>query len=631
MKRLVYVFVLLIFFDPENLSAQQPYSERMADNIMQQWKDSASFPPSWNYEQAIVLKALLNIWYTTGNPKYFSYVQQSIDHFIAEDGNIKTYQQNAFNIDNIPGGRVLLMLYNVTGDVRYYKAAALLREQLAQQPRTNSGGFWHKKIYSGQMWLDGLYMGEPFYTEWAASFKQDSSFNDIARQFILMEKHARDQKTGLLYHGWDESRQQRWANKSTGRSPNFWARAMGWYGMALVDVLEFFPQQHPQRKALQDILKRYAVAITRFQDKQNHLWWDVLDKADAKGNYTEASASCMFVYTLAKSVRLGLLPSTYLIPAQKAYDAIIKHFIQQDSSGQINLTGTVAVSGLGGEPYRDGSYAYYINEKTRINDPKGIGAFILAANEIEIKATRTIGIGKTVLLDSWFNNEERKTVQGNTQPWHYKWEEYDNGGFALLGNIFNRYGAVTKTIYRQPSRQLLAKASVYVIVDADIPKENPAAKFITGEDAAVIYNWVKDGGVLLLMGNDTGNAEFKHVNQLAEKFGIHFNEDSRNRVQGRDFATGAVPIVPGNSIFTSLKKLYIKELSTLKIKAPATSALSDKGDVIMAISKIGKGVVFAVGDPWLYNEYVDGRKLPADYENFKAAEDLVKWLLNQSR
>jgi unsaturated rhamnogalacturonyl hydrolase len=271
----------------------------------------------------------------------------------------------------------------VLGTEKYHKAATLLREQLQKQPRVPEGGFWHKNRYPNQMWLDGLYMGEPFYAEYAATFHEDTAFNDIAKQFILMEEKARDTKTGLLYHGWDQSKKERWANPETGLSPNFWGRAMGWYGMALVDVLDYFPEQHPKRAELLAILNRFAAAIVKYQDKNSGLWYQVLDKSTDNGNYPEASASCMFVYAMAKAVRQGYLKPSYLPAIQKGYNGIIEKFIETDANGQVNLNGTVSVSGLGGKPYRDGSYEYYLSEKVITNDAKGVGAFILASVEVE--------------------------------------------------------------------------------------------------------------------------------------------------------------------------------------------------------------------------------------------------------
>jgi len=362
---------------------KQPYSQRMTQTVMNIWKDSLTTGDKWTYDQGVILKGIEGVWQQTGDKRYFSYIRRCMDRYVTADGNIRTYRQADYNIDNVLCGRNLLTLYKVLGAKKYYKAATLLREQLRKQPRVPQGGFWHKNRYPNQMWLDGLYMGEPFYTEYAAAFHEDTAFNDIARQFILMEEKARDTKTGLLYHGWDQSKKERWANPETGQSANFWGRAMGWYGMALVDVLDYFPAQHPKRVELLAILNRFAEAIVKYQDENSGLWYQVLDKSDAKGNYPEASASCMFVYTMAKAVRQGYLQPTYLPAIQKGYNGIIKKFIETDANGQLNLNGTVSVSGLGGKPYRDGSYEYYLSEKVITNDAKGVGAFILASVEVE--------------------------------------------------------------------------------------------------------------------------------------------------------------------------------------------------------------------------------------------------------
>jgi len=609
----------------------QTYNERIAATVMTIWKDSLSMdgkPAKWTYDQGVILKGIESLWYATGEGKYFDYLQKSMDFFVNDKGEIRGYKQDEYNIDNVLCGRNLLTLYAVTGKEKYYKAATILREQLKNQPRTKEGGFWHKKRYPYQMWLDGLYMGEPFYAEYAKTFHDTAAFNDIANQFIWMEKHARDAKTGLLYHAWDESKKQHWANKETGCSPNFWARAMGWYGMALVDVLQVFPENHPKRKLLLDILQRYIVAVEKYQDKSTGLWWDIADKPNESKNYLEASASCMFVYTIAKAVRLNYIKQENISFAVKGYTGIIQKFIQV-KNGMTVLNGTVSVSGLGGEPYRDGSYDYYMSEKVVTNDPKGIGAFLLMSNEMEMQETISIGKGKTVLLDDYYNSERKKDITGIEMPFHYKWEEMPNSGFSYLANVFHKFGLHTKTLSDQPDVSNLAKADIFIIVDADNLSDNPHPNYVGTKDANAIYDWVKAGGVLVLMHNDKGNAEFEHFNTLAEKFGIHFNEDSRNRVIGNQFATGTFNLTSSNEIFKTAKKIYLKEICTLKLSASATSVLNDTGDVIMAVSKIGRGVVFAVGDPWLYNEYVDGRKLPVEFENNKAANDLVLWLIKQ--
>lgn len=302
---------------------------------------------------------------------------------ITNSGEIKNYHIDEYNIDHINPGKILFDLHDKTKDNRYEKVLFTLRQQLEWQPRTTDKGFWHKLRYTYQMWLDGLYMGAPFYAQFAQRYDQPEAFDDIAHQLILMENRARDEKTGLLHHGWDESRVQSWANPETGKSPEFWGRAMGWYAMALVDVLDFFPEDHPQRLEIIGILNRLAEAITLVQDDQTGLWFQVLDKGGAKGNYLEATASCMFSYALIKGVNNQYLDPKYQKVAKKAYDGIIEHLIEVEPSGEVHIHKCCAVAGLGGNPYRDGSYDYYINEEVRSNDTKATGPFILASLEFE--------------------------------------------------------------------------------------------------------------------------------------------------------------------------------------------------------------------------------------------------------
>lgn len=625
------LLVMLAFLATGNGFSQTP-AEKMAATVMTIWKDSLFTDPArparWTYDQGVILKGIEGLWLHTGDGRYFQYMQKCMDFFVNDKGEIRTYKQQDYNIDNVLCGRVLLTLYKVTGKEKYYKAATTLRNQLRTQPRTNQGSFWHKKIYPYQVWLDGLYMGQPFYAEYAAAFHDQEAFTDIGKQFVWIEQHARDPKTGLLYHAWDESRQQKWADPKTGLSPHIWARAMGWFGNAMVDVLENFPSGNPYRDSIAGILKRFAEAVKKVQ-QPNGLWYDVIDMPKGKGNYYEASASSMFVYALAKGVRLGYLPATYLETAKKGYAGILKEFITTDANGLTALKGTVSVSGLGGNPYRDGSYTYYMSEKVVVNDPKGVGAFIQAANEMDMLPTLGIGKGKTVMLDDYFNAERKKDITGTTIAWHYKWNEMANSGFSLLGNIFRSYGVQTRTLSEAPTAANLGKADIYIIVDADNTADNPTPNYMQPQHAEEIYNWVKKGGVLVLMHNDKGNAEFEHFNILSEKFGIHFNEDSYNRVPTSDFSPGKVDIPPGNRILPSVKKIYQKEVSSMTLKAPAEAYLKKDDLVIFAVARIGKGTVFATGDPWIYNEYTDGRRLPAEYENFKAANELVQWLVKQ--
>ncbi|MDY0903906.1 glycoside hydrolase family 88 protein [Pedobacter sp. CFBP9032] len=615
--------------------AQKKVSEQLTLTAMEKlFQDTTLLKdakgPKWTYDMGVVLEGAAAVWRNTGDGRYFKYIQSSLDAYLDKEGNINTYKAEDFNIDNIKNGRSLLLLYKVTGQQKYLLAANKLYDQLQKQPRTKEGGFWHKKIYPNQMWLDGLYMGEPFYAEYAKLMKKDAAFDDIANQFIWMEKNARDPKTGLLYHGYDESRTEKWADQKTGLSPHVWGRAMGWYIMALVDVLDNFPENHPKRKELIAILNRTATATVKYQDAKSGVWFDIVDLASRKGNYLESSASSMFVYGLAKGVRKGWLPQSFTAAANKGYAGLKKEFIEKAGDERVNLTRTVSVSGLGGKPkYRDGSFDYYISEKVITNDPKGVGAFICASAEMEIAALPKTGKGLTVTVDNFFNNEYMTGPTGDKIPFHYLWEEDDNNGFSLFGKVFNDAGVKTSTLKAAPTTSNLKGSNIYIIVDPDTEKETANPNFMTAEHAKQVSEWVKAGGVLVLLLNDKGNCELTKFNVLPESFGIKFNEDSRNRVQGANFEQGAIKIPAGNPIFKTAKKVYIKEISTIVAKAPAVSALSDGGDVVIATAKYGKGTVFAVGDPWFYNEYIDGRKLPAEFENFKATNDLVNWLIKQ--
>jgi unsaturated rhamnogalacturonyl hydrolase len=338
----------------------------------------------------------------------------------------------------------------------------------------------------------------------------------------------------------------------------------------------------------------------------------------------------MFVYALARGVRQGYLSQSYLVNAERGYKGILSHFIKNDPGDAVSLTGTVKGVGLGGDPYRDGSYAYYIGEKTATNDSKGVGAFLLASAEIETARNAKLGRGKTILLDAWFNSQKRSDAFSQQVYFHYKWNDQSNSGYSLLGHIFNNFGAKTETLYTAPTLADLHQAQIYIIVSPDIPVKNPNPHYMQPNDAAQIAEWVKAGGVLVIMENDPGNADLEHLNLLSDLFGIHYNNVLRNQVDGNKFEMGRIAVDGGSSIFPTPHTIYMKEICTISAKSPALPALRDHGDVLMATAKYGKGTVFATVDPWLYNEYTDGRKLPAEYDNFAAGKELVGWILSQT-
>lgn len=579
-------------------------------------------PANWNYEIGVVLMGFEKLWKTTGDFTYYQYIKHIIDHFITEDGNIRTFQFEEYNSDNIPAGRQLLALYQTQNIQKYRKAADILRNQISWQPRNRVGGFWHKLKYPTQMWLDGLYMIEPFYAEYALMTGKTEDFDDIINQFVLMEKYARDEKTGLLYHGWDESKLQKWANKETGKSPEFWSRSMGWYIMALVDVLDFVPQNHPRRGELVAILNRLATALVKVQDPATGVWWQVTDKGGKEGNYLESSGSSMFILGLAKAVRMGYISDNYIPVIKKGFDGILKQFVVTDENGLIHLTKAVGGAGLGGTPYRDGTYDYYVKEPTRTDDLKAVGPFIQACIEMDLLDNYQIGKGKTVMIDNYFNNEYR-----NGLKFHYTWEDGFDSGYSWLGSIFRNYGAKTTTLTTEPTLQNLKSANVFIIVDPDTKKETAKPNYVLPSHIQTLKTWVTNGGTLVLLANDTTNCEIKHFNELTKAFGIEFTGKNVNMVKNDVYEQGKFDLSGNHSIFKDTKKIFVKELVTVSVKAPAQSVLDANGDTIMAVANVGKGRVFVLGDPWIYNEYLNGRKLPAEYENFKAANNWVKWLL----
>ena len=609
-----------------------PWSQRAANAAIQRWPDGrfapAASPWAWNYELGTLLEGMDAVWLQTVDPRYFNYIQTAVDQLVTPDGAIPTLKPAEQQLDDILLGRQLLLLYRVTLDRRYLTAATFLAGQLARQPRNPEGGYWHKQRYPNQMWLDGLYMAEPFRAEYAAISHHPETFADITKQFVLMERHARDPKTGLLFHGWDQSRQQRWANKQTGDSEQFWARGMGWFMMALVDTLDDYPENDPGRAQLLAILQRASVALANYQDSESGLWYTMMNRGGQKGNYFESSSACMFVYALAKGVRRGYLPVSYLHNAERGYQGILAHFVHADGD-DVSLTATVKASGLGGSPYRDGTYAYYIGEPVITNDPKGIGAFLLASTEMQYAPQATLARGDKVVVDGWFNSQQRTDAFGRTAEFHYKWTTMDAPGYSLFGHLFREFGAATGELDAEPTLANLKGAAVYVIASPDNPAKNPTPHFAVAADARQLAAWVSAGGVLVIMENDTSFADLDHFNVIGDKFGMHFNSVLRKHVVGAQWEQGEIDIDGKGPVFHHPYTIYVKDVCTITATGSARPVLQEGNDIYMAFAKYGKGAVVAMTDPWLYNEYTDGRKLPARYRNYAAGREFVRWILEQ--
>jgi unsaturated rhamnogalacturonyl hydrolase len=392
------------------LSAASPldWSMRFAKTEMARDGTKLESPPAgkggWDYTTGFFADALIRLSNTTGDLQYEKWAEATIGSFIDAKGNIAIYQQrfakapksqadpsatpapgirHSYTLDDIQSAVAALKLYDITHDEKYHQAALTLRNQLLTHPRIPEGGFWHKSIYVNQMWLDGLYMAEPFYASYAVRFNEPKDFDDIAKQFALIGQHNYDPTTGLFYHAWDEAKKQKWADPKTGLSPNFWGRAMGWYAMALVDVLDLMPKDHPARANLLTQVQEMAGGIIKYQDPKSGVWWQVVNDGGQPHNYLETSASCMFVYFLAKGINEGYLPATDTPAAKAGFQGLLKQFVTVDAkTGELNLNNICKVAGL--DKKRDGSYRYYTQqEKAVSNDLKGIAAFMLAGMECE--------------------------------------------------------------------------------------------------------------------------------------------------------------------------------------------------------------------------------------------------------
>ena len=372
---------------------EKPMSVRMTESEMQRvpesWRLDFKDKIKWDYASGVELEGMLNTYERYGDERIWQYVLAFCDTMVNEDGTIKTYRPHEESLDRIHTAKLFYRVYDKTGEEKYKKALDLVRDQITHQPRTHAGGFWHKKVYPWQMWLDGLYMGSAFYAEYTRRYggyntTPDSCYADIVHQFAVVAEKTYDPATGLFRHAWDESHEQRWCDSITGQSAHSWGRAQGWFAMAIVDALEQMPADYAGTATMKKILNAVAEGVKNYQDPATGLWYQVLDCPGREGNYLESSCSSMFVFALYKAVRLGYLDSSYLAIAEKGYQGILDNFIEEHEDGTISLTRTCAVAGLGGKVYRAGDYNYYINEQIRSNDPKALGPFINASLEHEL-------------------------------------------------------------------------------------------------------------------------------------------------------------------------------------------------------------------------------------------------------
>lgn len=342
--------------------------------------------PAWNYIDGCMMTSLYTIYKLTGNKKYLEFIDKFIDYYVFDDGAIRGYEMSTYNVDNINEGRVLFDLYKETGKFKYKKAINLLYSQLQSQPRTELGNFWHKKIYPNQVWLDGLYMAQVFYTRYETVFNRGRNYGDIVKQFRNVYEHMYDNEKKLYYHGWDVSKQAFWSDGETGLSKSFWLRSIGWYTVGLVDAISYFDTSRPNLKAeLITIFRKTIEGLEQYIDPEKHMFWQVVDQMGREGNYVETSGSAMIAYAMMKGARLGFVDRRFAAVGEKVFNGICREYLTE-TDGQLNLGGICLMAGLGPEnnPTRDGTYEYYISEPVVENDAKGTGPFVMAYTEIKM-------------------------------------------------------------------------------------------------------------------------------------------------------------------------------------------------------------------------------------------------------
>jgi unsaturated rhamnogalacturonyl hydrolase len=527
-----------------------PGSEQAANAAMLQWPAAGNANP-WRDGFDILLAALGEEWLGTADAKYFRYVQSSVEPLVGPDGAIKGYNKESSNLDNIALGRELLLLYRVTRQKRYFDAAANLRIQLISQPRRRDGGYWHGQSYPGQMRVEDLYNAEPFNAEFGAVFQQPQILTDVTRQFVLFNQSARDAKTGLLDELTDEAGK---GNSPPESKPDERRRATALCMMALVDTLPYYPRTGGSRRTLLALLRQDADAEEHYTGERGGKSADTRGAQNGATNSRRASTLSMIVYALAKAVRLGYLDESYFADADRAFHQLI------------GLT----------------------NHAELANDPATDGEFILASREMEIAPFARLGRGSKAVVDAWFNSQRRVNALGESEYFHYKWDDYSDSGFSLFGHLLNDYGIGTDTLYEAPTTFNLSSAQFYIIVSPDIPAKNPRPHYVDRRDAEQVAAWVKQGGILLLMENDPANADIEHLDMLADMFGIHFNNVLSHHVIGDTFSMGRIDAPGGSELFKSPRVFYMKDTCTITVSGDARPLLIDKGDIMMAAAKYGR-------------------------------------------
>lgn len=351
--------------------------KRLISSFLGEYKPYKAY---WNYEDGCVLKGCIDLYHATGDEAYRAFVLNYLSSRVTAEGNIPNYEMRQYNIDSINSGKALYFALEETGEERYRKAIEFHMQRLREHPRCGCGNFWHKQLYPDQVWLDGLYMAQPFYMAYEMQFGRMEKVSDITAQFRQVRKHMFNADKGLNYHAWDTACQQPWADKETGLSPNFWLRSTGWYLMALIDCIDLCNQQlYEHWRALVDLFRESLKGLLQYQDQESGLFFQVIDHGNVQGNYLETSGSAMAAYSVLKGVRLGILdPERYLPVGKCIFEGLAREKVYQDGEARLHLKDICKVAGLGPGDKRDGSVAYYLSEPVVDDDSKGVGPFMMA-------------------------------------------------------------------------------------------------------------------------------------------------------------------------------------------------------------------------------------------------------------
>jgi unsaturated rhamnogalacturonyl hydrolase len=562
--------------------------QRIGDAALARFSHSG-LPDSWNDRLGTLLAGMDAVWYDTAGGRYYEFVRGSVDPLVFTDGTITASDRPSDLCGRALLGRQILLLYRVTQDRKYYLAAKAMRDELGGQGNNGPGRASLAQIESQR---PGLCPVEPFLAEYAAVFQQPQDRTDITRQLALIARG-----NGVLRAESQDGVRSEMNEPSSEVS----LRNMAVLMTGLVDTLPYYPQSDPGRVQLLAVLNDTAVDVIHAQDSRSGLWPQTQDQRTD----TEAEGfDCLVTYALAKGVRLGYLPRVDLTRAERAWRGIRNRWHGDGDKRGLD----------GGDSNREFAVT---------------GAFLLAASEMTLQPRATEDLGSTVLLDGWYNSQTRKNAAGQTQLFHYKWDDYSDSGFSLFGHIFRSYGMTTAVLDSAPTIATLSGAKEYIIVSPDNPAKNPHPHYMNAADADQIAAWVRSGGVLLIMENDPANADIPHMDLLADRFGLRFNNVLVHHIIGDRIEMGRIDVSSAAPPFTHPHVLYMKDTCSLTLSKGAKPLLQWQGETLMAVAKYGRGTVVAVTDPWLYNEYTDGRKLPSEYDNFVAGTELVHWLLEQ--